>query len=276
MKEEPSWKRLLKTAEVADPDPWRVALREQRGRGNRDALRRLASEQKALETQPATSLVLLASALIDQGDRGPAAQVLRLAWRQSPGDFWVNFELGAALRQGDFRPRPEEAIRYYSAAVALRPQSFIAHNNLGTALKDPDEEVAEYREAIRLKPDYALAHNNLGNALRAQGKLDGAIFECREAIRLEPDFASAHSNLGYALEEQGKLDEAIAEYREAIRLEPDKAGAHLNLGIALMAQGKIGEANVEFRETIRLRPDFACAHANSDLICETKETSPRP
>jgi serine/threonine-protein kinase len=271
-KEEESWQRLLKAAEVADPDPWRVALRQRRVRDDRDALRRLAADQKALEAQPAPSLVLLASRLIDQGDPELAERVLRQAWQQSPGDFWVNFTRGQAHPGMDFQPGTEEPVRFYSAAVAIRPQSFMAHNNLGYSLKGlrrVDEAMAQWREAIRLKPDDPLAHNSLGNALRGQGKLDEATAQCRQAIRLKPDFAEAHSNLGCALEEQGKLDEAIAEHREAIRLKPNDAGAHMNLGAALATQGKLEEAIAEHRETIRLRPDFAGAHANLGLDLRT-------
>ena len=54
--------------------------------------------------------------------------------------------------------RPEEAVRYLSAAVAIRPRSVVAHNDLGAALNNQgklDEAMAECREAIRLKHDYA-------------------------------------------------------------------------------------------------------------------------
>ena len=45
-KEEASWRRLLAAARAADPDPWRVALREQMGGHGLDALRRLAANER--------------------------------------------------------------------------------------------------------------------------------------------------------------------------------------------------------------------------------------
>jgi len=260
-----SWRRLLAAAQAADPDPWRVALRDQIGRDDREGLRRLAADQKTLEGLAASTLELFASALNDQGDRDRAEEVLRRAWRQAPGDIWVNYDLGTVRWTGDNRARPEEAARFLSVAVAIRPRSHVAHNSLGVALGDqgkPDEAIAEYRTALGLNPDHFEAHINLGDQLREQGKLDEAIAECREALRLKPDSPEAHSNLGAALNDQGKPEEAIAECREALRLKPDFSNAHNNLGLALFNQGQLSEAIAAYREAVRLKPDHAYAHNN--------------
>ena len=70
-KDDASWRRLLAAAQVADPDPWRVALRDQMGRGEagRQALQRLADDEQAIQTQSPRSLVLLAVALRGREDR---------------------------------------------------------------------------------------------------------------------------------------------------------------------------------------------------------------
>jgi serine/threonine-protein kinase len=265
-KDETSWRRLLAAAKVADPDPWRGALRDQIGRADREALQRLAADPRILETQPARSLVLLASALSQQQDRDRAEQVLRRAWRLDPGDFLVNFELGTVYRAYGFFLKPDEATRFLSAAVAIRPRSDAAHNTLGHALISQgkvEEAIAEFREAIRLKPDDFAAHNNLGATLcDAIKDYAGAVAEFREALRLEPDFPNAHDNLGVALIRQGNVEEAIAEHREAIRLEPDFPYAHNHIGWALCVQGKLEEGIAEFREALRLKPDFPFAHNN--------------
>ena len=179
-----------------------MALRDQIGGSDLEALRRLADDQKELEAQSPTSLVLLAMGLIGRGDRERAERVLRCAWRLDPGDFWVNYELGQVHKIEDHYTKPEEAIRFGSAAVAIRPRSFAAHNSLGIALKDArklEEAAAEFRAALQLRPDHAYARNNLGNILAEQGKFEEAMAEFREALRLQPDYASPHDGLGNAL-----------------------------------------------------------------------------
>jgi tetratricopeptide (TPR) repeat protein len=189
--------------------------------------------------------------------------VLRWAWRLDPGDFWINFDLAQVHSTAIGYDRPEEAVRFFSAAIAIRPRGFASHNNLGVALKDQGklgEAVAAYREALRLKPDLAEPHNNLGGALNEQGKLEEAVTEYREAIRLRPGLATSHTYLGAALADQGKLEQAIAEHREALRLDPDCFQAHFNLGEALRREAKFDEAIAECREAIRLIPDIWLAH----------------
>jgi eukaryotic-like serine/threonine-protein kinase len=300
------WQRLVAAAQAADPDPWRDAVRSKAGSHDPAALAeldRLASDT-ALEAQPAASLILLANQLkFGRRDRDAATKVLRRAASLHPADYWVHFELALApgADSGEPRkmyPRPEEALRHLSAAVAIRPRSSPAHNNLGIALavQGRHEEAAdEYRTAIRLKPDSPDAHNNLGAALTVLGKLDLALAEYRTAIELDPDFvqahmgmgaifcdrlrdypaaerefrtairlgtefADSHSNLGIALFRQDKLEPAMAEFRTAIQLEPDLAHAHANFAIALEQHGDFDQAIAEFRAAIRLEPDVAQTH----------------
>ncbi len=182
-KDEASWRRLLAAARAADPDPWRVALRDQIGRDDTEALLRLSASEKELDAQSPLSLVLLATALIDREDRALAERVLRRAWRIKPDDFWVNFELAGVHQLGTSFDTPDEAVRYLSAAVAIRPRSRAAHHNLGNALIDQGklaEAIAEYREVLRLKPDEPMAHNGYGSALFMQGRLAEAIAEYQE------------------------------------------------------------------------------------------------
>jgi serine/threonine-protein kinase len=250
-KDEASWRRLLAAARVADPDLWGGTLRTQVGRDGAEVLRRLAADEKGLEAQPARSLVLLGLALKDVGDPTRAEHVLRLAWKQEPGDFWVNVGLGLILWLGDHYDRPEAAVRYFSAAVSIRPRSSTAHVDLGIALADQrklEEAVEEYRTALRLKQDHPEAHFDLGHDLAEQGKLDEAIVEVREALRLKPDLPGIHTIIGYALDAQGKTGEAIAEYREELQLHPDFAEAHFNLGLALRDQARFTEAIAELRK----------------------------
>jgi serine/threonine-protein kinase len=265
-KERGLWRRLNDAARVADPEPWRDALRAQIRGTDLAVLPRLADDEKALEGQPATSLLLLAHSLQLQNDRSRAERVLLRAWRLHPDDYWVNDQLGWLYFWGTglWSPetRPAEAARYYSVAVAVRPRSSAAHVNLGAALGPIrlERAVAELREAIRLNPESAAAHINLAIMLNEQDKLAEVVAEFREAIRVEPTSTTAHEGLGAGLYRQGKPDEAIAEFREALRLRPDHDKVHNNLAWAFLMtpdrpRSDIEEALVHARRAVELKPD---------------------
>ena len=59
-----------------------------------------------------------------------------------------------------------------------------------------------WQTTIRRNPDSWMAHNNLGTALIKNGQTGGAISQFQEAIRLKPDFAEARRNLAQALEKK--------------------------------------------------------------------------
>jgi tetratricopeptide (TPR) repeat protein len=106
-----------------------------------------------------------------------AAQLLRRAQQKHPADFWVNHNLGLALRKVT-PPERDEAVRFLTTAVALRPHSAGAHSSLGIALHDRgqvDEAIASFRKVVELAPKDAHTYYNLGNLLRKKGQLDEAL-----------------------------------------------------------------------------------------------------
>jgi serine/threonine-protein kinase len=295
-------KRLSEAASVSDPDPWREKLRVALDLTDRSA--RLTALQAAARSAPfdalsPVTLYLLAKGLENSGDAAAAETVFRAAQQRHPGDLWINDGLASVCEK---RNRLDDAIRFYTAARAIRPQSAqglaqllgkmgeldeaiavyqdVARLtdggclvNLGTLLRErgrKDEAeafleagVAAGRELVRLRPGSFMAHFKLGYALKAQGKIDLAIAEYREAIRLKPDNFGPHNNLGVTLcDEKHDYAGAIAEFRATIRLKPDSDTAHRNLGLALFAQGKPDQAIGEFREAIRINPDLPETHYN--------------
>jgi serine/threonine-protein kinase len=238
---------------------WRAAA----GRRDVRGLLRLAADPGLPGRAPA-DLNRLALALEELGASRAAARLLRAGLARHPGDFWLHHDLGL-VEQGTRPPRTEEAVLHFTAAVALRPDSPAARNNVAVALRDHGrlaEAETELREAVRLRPADPEAHSNLGVVLRALGRPREAEAEYREALRLRPDYADAHSNLGVLLRARGEHGEAAAHFREALRLRPDYPEARNNLGNALRALGRPGEAAAEYGEAIRLRPDFPEAHFN--------------
>jgi tetratricopeptide (TPR) repeat protein len=250
-KKEGAWEHLLQVARRADPDPVRCRLRDALAAGDKQALLDLAKAED-ISALARPSLVLLGSSLSEVRERDQAVQLFRRAQRLHPADFWINYNLGGLLgagwHEGETREvrsqREEEAVRFASVAVALRPQSPGALLLLGDALSRhgrADEADACFREALHLRPGYATVFNSRGMAYFSQGRWDEAIASWREAVRAEPSGVN-YNNLAMALEQVGRWDEAIASWREAVRAEPAFPGFCLGLGRALVATGRVDEA----------------------------------
>jgi serine/threonine-protein kinase len=234
----------------------------------RAALENLAASVDVTKV-PARVLTRLAGRLAP----APRVALLRRAQRQYPADFWINHELGFWLRFVT-PPQYEEAVRFATAAAALRPESPGTHFNLGRALYDlgrMDDAIISYQKALELEPKYAAVHSELGRALMHTGQRDEAIACWRKAIEVDPTFALAHNNLGAALcDSKHDYDEAIASFKKALELDPNYAPAHLNLGNALKSKGQVDEAIVCFRKVIELAPKYANAHSLLGIALQRK------
>jgi serine/threonine-protein kinase len=243
------WQGLLEAAGQID-DSGDMALRQLRDAVLRNDMRRLKefADDPGIADWPPADAVLLAYALVAEGEQEAAVRVLRASQARNAGDFWLNEALGTLLAISSPSHR-DEGIGFLRAAAAARPRAVYAHYYLGVILVaqgKPAEAEKEYREFLRLNPDFAWARYYLGVVLENQNKLAEAEKEFREVIRLNPDLAWVH-HLCDLLKAQGKLAEAEEEYREVIRLNPDDPGAHTNLGAFLRDQGRFREALDELR-----------------------------
>jgi tetratricopeptide (TPR) repeat protein/tRNA A-37 threonylcarbamoyl transferase component Bud32 len=259
---------LLAVARRADHDPSRGRFRNPRIWRNRQALERLA--RQAVERQWSPQLVTALARVLERWG-GNTVPLLRAAQARHPQDFWLNFELGNALRA---RQQMGEAVGYYRAALALRPTTYAVHINLGAALHDKgdlDGAIACAQKALALDPKNIQAHNNLGIALAEKGDLDGAIACAQKALALDPRCAPAHNNLGSALHGKGRFDEAIACYHQALALDPKLAQAHLNLGAALKDKGQLDRALACYQQALAINPKYAQAHYNLGLALYHKK-----
>ncbi len=245
-----SWRELLRVAQAADPDVWRSQVREALAQGNSKALDDLVGVDRIGRLLPATAAVVAVTLATGGLKSDQAEALLREAQRQHPNDFWTNYNLAAFLLDHAQPPQPEAAIRFFTAALALRPQSPGVHLDLGGALDKEgnwDEAFTETREALHLQADYVNARINLALLLKERGRYDEAAKELREALRLKPDLLKARNRLGDALRLAGRPEEAITEFRATIRSHPDSATAHIWLGFALRDTGRFADAVVALK-----------------------------
>ncbi len=165
--------RLRAVLDRADDDAWRRRLRKTLfgpydPRERHDLLR--APEAP---NEPPLILGGLAYKILNRSAEGLEARALaREAQQRHPEDFWINLHLGYIL----LAERPEEAISFFRAAVASRPDSSQAHIMVGRALHDAgdtDAAVATFRKAIPLTTNLAVARD-LARSLARSGGLKEA------------------------------------------------------------------------------------------------------
>ena len=164
---------LLAVLDEADDDDWRRRLRETlRGDYDPSSQQSLLRAPEAVD-QPPLIFGGVAYAILTRGTAvGDARALLREAQQRNPEDLWINLYQGNVL----LAERPQEAVGYFRAAVASRPESSQAHIMLGRALHDAgdtDGAIAAFRKAIPLTSNRAGARD-LARALASRGGLEEA------------------------------------------------------------------------------------------------------
>jgi TPR repeat len=162
------------------------------------------------------------------------------------GDLWLQVlphdddDLNRLSR--DFRPKvAAEDVKGYESEIEKHPGDAGLHDDVALLyleLGKSDGAIAHFTDSLRLKPQSAVAHYNLGTALTVARRLDEAAVEYRQALRIDPDYANAHNNLGNVLLAQRRFDEAIHEFSEVVRLQPSSPAAQKNLAAAYAAAGR--------------------------------------
>jgi protein O-mannosyl-transferase len=147
--------------------------------------------------------------------------------------------------------------RLWEDTLAKNPTCWLAHNNLGTVLRDrkrPREALPHFQAAIRLRPQYSLARYNLGTELQKQGRWEEAVGELRALLEIDPVYPQAHFAWGTALAGQGRFNEAAEQFTAELRLDPGCADAYFNLGSAHYRQQRLAEAVASYRQAVELKP----------------------
>jgi serine/threonine protein kinase/Tfp pilus assembly protein PilF len=240
-----TWKKLLTTAMAADPDPVRVQMRDALKRHDDPALKQLARTVNVREW-PLPSLSLLV--YIAGTDPKVERSLLLQAQREHPEDFWINFQLGWNFAHWEAPLHSDQAIRYYTAAIAIAPRHAHTHCHLAHELSGRgrfDEAIAEYEKAIELDPDYAEALNDFAWFLATCPKVEfrdaaRAVEHAAKAVELAPRSASTRNTLGVAQYRARNWKTAIETLEKAEELAP---GTYFtfNAFFLAMAHWQLGE-----------------------------------
>ena len=179
---------------------------------------RCSAKMNALMGSTTMSFVPCTAGLLDF-NRVDAVPFHRRIQAAHPDDFWANFVLAECVDE----QRDDNAVGFYRAALALRPNSAAANVNLAMSLqkRGHGDEAADYwNRALNLAPNAPMVHHNVAIALLNDGQTDNAISEFRQTLKLDPEFPPAHAALGHALLVKGRVVDAKWELRRALELLP--------------------------------------------------------
>ncbi len=176
-------------------------------------------------------------------------------------DELIEVNLGNAY---DSLNQPEEALRHYEIAEAVKPYSYLARFDIGTYLLQHGrtaESIPEFQAAIQYstKPEVtAAAQGNLGNAYLLLGQDALAEPAFAEALRLFPNSPPALFGHGQVLLHLKKYSEAEADFTQALRIQPSPE-LFLMLGMALEGEQKFDLALQAYQRALQYDPGMTLA-----------------
>jgi serine/threonine protein kinase/Flp pilus assembly protein TadD len=253
---DPGWKKLIEIARLADPDIWRNRCREALLRHDRHMLEHLAGTVPIRRVPPAT-LWQLGTALQQVGARDKAMDLLKRAQHEYPSDLWINDTLAWFSWSAYQPPRYDDALRFYTAVLAIRPRLASVHEaaaKIFQAQGGLNQALAEYSKAIELEPRNALLWHRRCYVYLQLHQYDKAIADGSKAIALDPKNSTFWNNRGYVYQQLHQYDKAIANASRAITLDPKNFTFWNNRGIAYYHFHQYDKAIADFSKTIDMNP----------------------
>ena len=209
---------VFSATRLADPDPWRDKARDLTIWTDLPLLAALARDAP-VEDQPVQVMLHVAGEL-SYSNPSEAEALYRRVQAAHPSDFWANMALADTLNdRGD-----GDAISYYRATIAIRPEAAEAHFSLGTALGEmgrTSEAIESLGRAVALEPDSPISQFNLALCFWKARRLEEALEHARITTRIDPKHSGAHVVAGLVLNALGEHAEALESYQRAMDLEPE-------------------------------------------------------
>ena len=122
------------------------------------------------------------------------------------------------------RRYPEEAVRYYGAAMAHGGNQVVLLKKTGVACLEMQQislARSYFQQAVRFGKRDAGAWNNLGAAEFILGNTGAALRDYRKAVKLDEASATFHGNLALAYFEARQGERARRELARGLAIDPD-------------------------------------------------------
>ena len=164
------------------------------------------------------------------------------------------------LARGDAALRDEQtfgALEAYSGAIALRPDSMLAHLRRGETYQrrgDLERAGLDFRTAAAIDPSAIRPLDELGDVFYQRQRFRNAADTYADCLRVDDRSPNVTYKLALARYRDGDLDAALAAVRQAVRLNDRLPEAQYLLGLCLREQGQLGAAQKAFEHAVALSP----------------------
>jgi len=139
--------------------------------------------------------------------------------KNSPNKARVNSNLARVYGQ---QGRYDESIKYFSRAIALKPDN-ISYENRGVIYSEQgknDEALEDLDKSIAMDPTYFSTYIKRSWVYQSMHNYQAALLDLQEAIRLEPYFEDAYIERGILWVQMGKAKEALQDFDKALKIDP--------------------------------------------------------
>jgi Tfp pilus assembly protein PilF len=171
--------------------------------------------------------------------------------------------------EADQKSDTEGALRHYQKCLAIAPDFYPAHNNLGSLyLRTANLPAAQqqFEQAIKLNESDAEARLNLGNVFLMTRNYEAALENVHEGLRRSPQSSFGYFLQGSIYKQTGKLPDAERSLRQALQLDPAMSRVRLELVNIYLTQGKKSDASQELRAFLQQSPQDPLAPKARDLL----------
>ena len=177
-------------------------------------------------------------------------------------------DYAALLTRGDAALRDDQtfgAIEAYSGAIALRPDSMLAHLRRGQTYQrrgdrgDLEAAARDFHKAAALDSTATRPLEALGDVLYQLQRYARAAEAYESYLRLDDRSPRVTYRLALARYRQGDVDAAVAALGDTVRLDDRMADAHYLLGMCLRDMHRLPDAVRAFEKAVALEPGMLAA-----------------
>jgi tetratricopeptide (TPR) repeat protein len=150
-----------------------------------------------------------------------------------------------------------QALEAYSGAVALRPDSMLAHLKRGMTYRtrgEHDLALKDLRRAVELDPTATRPAEVLADTLFSLERYDQAAGRYETYLTLDDRSAQVWYKLGLARYRVGRVSAASEALERTLALDARMPEAHLLLGLCLRDRGRLTAARASLETAARLSP----------------------